>query len=195
MSFDAKRLGLTVLLCLPLLCAAAEATSVRCEKTQLHPGAPAETRQFAFLVGDFAVNLQAWRDEKWTPPRPTNARWNGWYGLNGMAIVDEWYDPDPAIDPDGGRGINVRMYDSDEGLWKMMWISTSNKQVTDLRAQMVDGVLTMWQVSPAGAKTKSVFEVLDEDHWTRTAYVPTEKEDEWLPQFKLTASRIPCGQP
>ena len=196
MRFISKGFELTLLVLFfaPLLASAAETGPVRCDKTQLHPSAPLETRQFEFLVGDFAINLHAWQGGAWTPPRPTKARWNGWYGLNGMAIVDEWYDPEPAIDPNGGRGINVRMYDPDEGLWKMMWISTSGKQVTDLRAQVIDGVLTMWQVNPGGANTRSEFKVADDDHWVRTSYVPGEKEGEWLPQFKLSASRIPCGQ-
>lgn len=172
----------------------AEVSAPRCDGGVIHQNAPPETAQFSFLVGDFSVTLHVWKETTWSPARPTNARWNGWYGLNGMTIVDEWYDPEPAIDANGGRGINVRMYDPEEKIWKMMWISTSGKQVTDLRANMVDGVLTMWQVFPEQkSKTKSEFRVIDSDHWERISFVPGEEEGEWIPQYRLVATRIPCG--
>ena len=60
-----------------------------------------------------------------------------------MVLEDEWYDPDPGLDPDSGRGINVRLYDAEEDTWKMMRIATGSKQVQDLRAEMRNGKLTM----------------------------------------------------
>tara|TARA_R110002072_G_scaffold1780_10_gene14844 strand:- start:71884 stop:72453 length:570 start_codon:yes stop_codon:yes gene_type:complete len=183
-----------VVLLFSCVTSAAELMAPRCNDGVLHPTAPAETTQFSFLLGDFSVTLHAWQGNGWSPPRPTRARWNGWYGLNGMAIVDEWYDPEPGINPNGGRGINVRMYDPEEAIWKMMWMSTSGKQVADLRAQLVDGVLTMWQIYPLqSTKTKSVFEVIDPNRWARMSYVQDEETEDWLPRFRLVATRIPCG--
>lgn len=81
-----------------------------------HPDAPEELAQFDFLIGDYAITAHAWRNGAWTPPRPGPApRWNGYYTLGGMAIADEWFDPDPGLDPNSGRDINVRMWDPDEG--------------------------------------------------------------------------------
>lgn len=185
-----KRLILGIFLIAPL--AYGDQMPPRCADGDLNPHAPIATKQFDFLVGDFEVTLHAWRNNAWTPPRPTKARWNGWYGLEGMAIVDEWFDPDPAANPKGGRGINVRMFDEKEQQWKMMWMHTTNKSTQDLRAKMIDGVLTMWQVHPERPNFRAEFEVIDENRWARVSFVPGEKEDEWLPQFRLEATRIAC---
>jgi hypothetical protein len=164
----------------------------RCDYGERHPAAPAEIEQFEFLIGDYTVRFHAWQGDTWSPPQPgTSARWNGWYGLGGMAIVDEWFNPDPGIDPDAPRGINVRMYDDKAQEWDMMWIATGANQVQDLRAQVKDGALTMWQVYPDRPDFKAIFEIEDDDHWARISFNKNDK-GEWQKQFKLAATRIPC---
>lgn len=171
---------------------AQETAPPRCDYGKLHPSAPAETSQFAFLVGDYKIYLHKWLGDQWSPAQPgVTARWNGWYGLDGMAIVDEWFSPDPAQNPDAARGINVRMYDSEAGEWDMMWVATGAHQVQDLRAKVIDGVLTMWQVYPERADFKAEFEIRDEDHWSRITYAKDDN-GEWVKTFLLAAERIPC---
>lgn len=163
-----------------------------CEYGQPHPNAPAELEQFAFLIGDYTIQFHAWNNGSWTPPQPGRfARWNGRYGLGGMAIYDEWIDPDPAIDPAAGRGVNVRFYDGASEEWKMMWIHTQGAQVQDLRAEMRDGTLTMWQVYPERPNFLATFETVDDNNWHRISYIPDEA-GEWVPQFKIAATRVPC---
>lgn len=165
----------------------------RCDPGAPHPDAPAELAQFSFLVGDFDITSHVWQGLDWSPARPgPHARWNGWYGLDGMAIYDEWYDPDPGFDRSGFKGVNVRFYDADKSEWQMMWVSTGGKQVQDLRAEMRDGKLTMWQVYPERPGFLADFTVVDEDHWYRTSYTQ-DAEGMWTPAFKLAATRIPCG--
>lgn len=157
--------------------------------------APPELAQFDFLIGDYTVSAHAWRDGEWTVPRPgVPARWNGRYGLDGMSIIDDWYDRDPGSDPKTDRGINVRMYDPEAGEWDMMWIHTGNHQVQDLRAKVIDGKLTMWQVYPERADFRAYFNRLGPDRWQRVSLVPGKAEDEWVPQYKLVATRIPCPE-
>jgi hypothetical protein len=164
----------------------------RCAPGTPHPDAPAEFSQFAFLIGDFEITSHIWLNGNWSPPRPgPRARWNGWYGLGGMVIEDEWYDPDPGLDPSSGRGINVRYFDADESVWKMMWIATTGKRVQDLRAEVQDGQLTMWQVYPENPGFRADFTVEDADHWYRTQHA-LDDAGAWVPQYKLVASRIPC---
>jgi hypothetical protein len=165
-----------------------------CDYGAMHPNAPAQTQEFAFLIGDYTITLHAWQGEKWSPPQPgVTARWNGRYGLGGMAIVDEWFHPDPAQDPNSSRGINVRMYDEEAGEWDMMWVATGANQVQDLRAKVIDGVLTMWQVYPERADFQATFHVDDADHWSRVTYAKDEN-GEWAKTFLLAATRIPCGE-
>ena len=164
-----------------------------CDYGAPHAEAPEELSQFAFLVGDYQVRFHAWINGTWSPPQPgRTARWNGYYGLNGMAIIDEWYSPDPATDPNGPRGINVRMYDPDAEEWDMMWVDTTGRQVQDLRAKVIDGDLTMWQEYPDRPNFLATFHVEDADNWHRISYVKDE-EGNWVEQFKLVASRLECG--
>lgn len=165
-----------------------------CDYGAPHENAPEALSQFAFLIGDYKISLHAWLGEAWSPPQPgVTARWNGWYGLGGMAIYDEWYHPDPAQDPDAPRGVNIRMYDPEAEEWDMMWIATGAHQVQDLRAKMKEGELWMWQVSPERPGFKAKFVIKDADHWARISYTKDENGD-WVEQFKLAAARIPCDE-
>ena len=188
-------LGLTVLslkVLSPGTAFADELAPPRCDYGSPHPEAPAELQQFAFLIGDYTIKFHAWRSGKWTPPQPgATGRWNGYYGLGGMAIIDEWFDRDPGLEPNVDRGVNVRMWDDEASEWDMMWMATAGKQVQDLRAQMKDGKLTMWQVYPDRPNFKAVFEITDDDHWARISYTKDD-DGEWVKQFKLAATRIPC---
>lgn len=177
-----------------LLLSAALSPAARsaCDRGAPHPDAPPQTSQFAFLIGDFEVSLHGWQGDRWSPPRPIGARWNGRYALNGMAIYDEWFDPGPD-EPDGTWGVNVRTYDPAEQVWKMMWISLPDRQVQDLRAELRDGTLTMWQVYPERTDWKAEFEISDADHWARVSYVREPDGGAWTRQFRLAASRIPCA--
>jgi hypothetical protein len=172
----------------PLIYCTAAAAADACDPGTPHPNAAEQINQFAFLIGDHEVTLHAWSANGWTPPRPLNARWRGWYGLDGMTIQDEWSDPDPNT---GGLGVNIRLYDADENVWKMMWVSTSGRQVQELRAQMQGGELRMWQVYPERPGWKAVFEVLDEQRWARVSY-QQDAQGTWQPQFRLEARRQPC---
>ena len=163
------------------------AHGVICDQTP-SLNAPEDTSQFHFLIGQHVVKLHAWTGHAWTPPRPVNAKWNGWYGLEGMAIYDEWIDPDPQR---GGLGVNVRTFDAQESVWKMMWVSTSGLQVQDLRAQERDGVLTMWQIYPERKGWKAEFEILSDSTWQRIDYTQDDA-GEWQPGFKLVAQRLAC---
>lgn len=166
--------------------------ALRCDYGTPHPEAPAELEQFAFLIGDFEITSHIMLPTGWSPPRPgPRARWNGWYSMGGMMITDEWYDPDPGLEPGSARGVNVRMFDTASGEWKMMWVATSGAQVQDLRAEMRNGKLTMWRVYPTEVELVADFTVEDSDHWYRVSYVQDDG-GEWVPQFKLRASRIAC---
>ena len=181
-----------VLACLGWMAAPIAAQAARCDYGTPHPNAPSELSQFSFLVGEFDITSHAWTTNGWTPPRPgPHAQWNGRYGLGGMAILDEWYDPNPTEDPNAPRGINVRMYDAEAEQWSMMWMATGPYTVQDLKAEMRDGKLTMWQVYPDRPNFLADFTVVDADHWHRISYTPGEN-GEWVPQFKLAATRIPC---
>lgn len=158
------------------------------------PGAgPPGIDEFAFLIGDHEVALYAWRGDAWGPARPVAAHWNGRYALEGRAIVDEWLDPGWGQAPEV-RGVTVRVRDASTGVWTMSWVSTSSDRVSDLRAEVRDGRLTMWQAHPERPGWKAEFRVLDADRWERVAYVRDDGGN-WTPQFRLLATRRGCPPP
>lgn len=152
------------------------------------PLCAAGNTEFDFLIGEHDVKLHAWTGTAWTPPRPVNAEWHGRKSLRDQVIQDEWFDPNPNQE---SRGINIRMYDEQTDLWKMMWISTTGKQVQELHARRIDGVLTMWQVHPERVGWKAEFEILNNCVWARSDFVQQDSED-WQPQFRLVATERDC---
>ena len=146
----------------------------------------ADTDQFDFLIGQHEVTLHAWTGTGWTPPRPVNAKWNGRRGLDGLAIYDEWFDPQQ-----GSKGVNVRVFDPEEQLWKMMWISAPAYQVQDLRAQERDGVLRMWQIYPERPGWHAEFEQLGPCQWARVDF-QEDSSGESQPRFRLVATKEAC---
>lgn len=162
-----------------------------CDYGSPHPDAPIELREYEFLIGDFDITLSMWQVDAWVQ-RPQHARWNGRYILGGRAVMDEWYSVEPAIDPATNVGVNVRMYDPAEKIWENMWLSTGNHQTADIKSQMRDGKMLMWQVYPEPTpKWEAVFEFTDPDNWVRTQYVYGE-DGARSPQFRIDATRIPC---
>ncbi len=73
-----------------------------------------------------------------------------------------------------------------------MWISLPERQVQDLRAEVQGGTLTLWQVYPERPGWKAEFEIVDADHWARVSYVTDRDSDQWTPQYRLAATRVPC---
>jgi hypothetical protein len=167
----------------------------RCEYGQPHPDYAEQLAPFSFLIGDYVVTGHIWLDPQqgWSPPRPgVFSRWVGYYGLNGTAIYDEWFNQDLALDPASGGGVNVRLFDPDAGVFKMMWIATGQRQVTELTAQLEDGVLTMRQVYPERDDFYAEFFVEDENNWHRIDYRRDDESGAWRRNVRLNATRLPC---
>lgn len=183
-----------------MLSAAAHA-QVTCEGTVRcgnygapHPDMPEEFAQFAFLIGDFDVAFLNWDAEAgiWGEPQPYSARWNGYYGLNGRAIIDEWYDPGFGYREQAGAGINIRIYDTDEGRWETAWHYTANHEVRELHQQLrEDGRLWLWQVYPEAPERRVWFENYGNGEWARISQRQTS-DGAWVNAVKLYARRASC---
>lgn len=161
-----------------------------------NPGAPAESvaaemAPWDFLIGHHQVDVRLWQDGTWTDPVAT-AEWNGWWGLEGHAIIDEWFGPANA---EGlrNRGVNVRVWDEDAGRWRMTWQATRGAEAAIYESEVRDdGFMHMWQVSPPEeAETDAWFEITGDDTWIRVQKTRDET-GAWINQFRLDAMRVPC---
>ncbi len=170
-----------------------------CDYGERHASMPAEFDQYAFMIGDFRIEARRGQGEGWSPKGPREPLWRGKYIMNGMAIMDEWFGVDPAIDPQAGRGVNIRFWDAPEEKWKIAWQHTTDPEVRTLESSVdEDGLLRLYRIhdekfAASAEGQKIYFEIYDKDHWARI----TEKRDEngdYKPQLKLEAFRIACGE-
>jgi len=86
----------------------------------VHPDAPAQTEQFAFLVGDWDCAMKALTpDGKDTVE--IQAQWSGRYILGGWAIQDHWYSERSGV---GGWGTNIRWWNTEISRWENSWLNS-----------------------------------------------------------------------
>lgn len=164
-------------------------------------GAPAEGMaeefaQFAFIIGDYDAAIEPWDAEAgaWGEPLYT-ARWNGRYGMGGRAIIDEWYDPGYGYREQSGAGINIRIWDEAEGIWKTAWHYTTSNAVLDLRQQVLeDGRLHLWQVYPEAPERNVWFETHDNGEWSRISQTRDEETGEWVNFRRIYARPADCNR-
>ena len=88
-----------------------------CDYGERSPQVADAFSQFEFLIGDYQIEGFGWFNNQWyaNPNAKVPPRWNGYYGLEGKAIVDEWFNEDPGKTPETHRGINVRLFDEQAG--------------------------------------------------------------------------------
>lgn len=86
---------------------------------EMNPAAPAETAQFAFMVGRFDCTFPTVGMNPHDPERVETNRmtWQAFYALNGMAIRDEFYGS-------ASYGEQTRVWDDVAGEW-MITFQTS----------------------------------------------------------------------
>ncbi len=163
-----------------------------CDFGAPNPDAPAEIEQFAFMVGNHRVEAHVWTEDGWSEEY-FEAEWHGRWGLDGMAIVDEWHGVVFSPDIPQNLGVNVRVYDEETGRWNMVWQQTQNSESQVLQAEMRDdGYLHMWRVYPDGPEPKSLFfEVIDDGHWVRFDHTILE-DGTTVPRLRIDAYEIPC---
>ncbi len=97
-----------------------------CDFGAPHPDAPPEIEQFAFMIGNHRVEARVWQGDAFSTGY-LEAAWNGRWGLDGRAVIDEWFGAQVSEAP-ANLGVNVRMYDEETGRWNMVWQPTSGTQ-------------------------------------------------------------------
>ncbi len=160
------------------------------------PAAPAQLEEFEFLIGCFRIDAQRYHADRNDFGPTVQTYWNGRWALEGWAVYDEWFNVQiPGQPTDLGRGANLRMVNPETGIWTMVWVHTNNAPGQDLRAQMRDGDMVMWQVHPRRDNDwKAVFDIVDDNHWVRTEYVREHATDEWRPTGRLNATQVSCDE-
>lgn len=152
-------------------------------------GAPEAFSQFAFIIGDFRIDFRRMTEDGWSESLGT-ARWNGRYTLDGRAIMDWWYENGES----GAAGVNLRMYDPQEEVWKTAWHYTGNFEVRELRQKILDdGKLHLWQVYPEAPERNVYFETYEDGRWARIDQLKDPETGAWRPAVKYDATPVACA--
>jgi len=184
------RRALTALLVLSATTFTAPAyAQASCAHGKPAPDMPEAFSQFAFIIGDFDVNYRRMTEDGWSEPL-AQARWNGRYTLDGRAIMDWWYEEGEG----GSAGINLRMFDPEEEMWKTAWHYTGNFEVRELRQRVweEDGRLHLWQEYPEAAERNVYFETYENGRWARFDQRQDPATGAWSPAVMLEAIPAEC---
>ena len=109
-------------------------------RNTLNPAAPKETAQFSFLVGDWSCKTRFLKPDGKTYSEG-EARWNGYYILDGWAIQDDWI----STRPDGteGHGTNIRSFNPKTGKWDNRWLSAGSLQWRYYQSEQIGDTMVM----------------------------------------------------
>jgi len=155
-----------------------------------NPDAPDEINQFGFLIGNFRIESRIWQGDAFSEGY-LPAEWNGRWGIDGWAIIDEWFGPQIGENPQT-FGVNVRTYNPETESWSMVWQATSGSSMILGAEQGEDGVLRMWQTTPEPTQERYIyFEIYDDTHWARIDGIIGE-DGARVPKFRIDAYREPC---
>lgn len=129
--------------------------------------APEGLGQFGRLVGEWScTGYQRGREGEWAPNPWTN-HWSWMWVLDGHAVQDVW--EGSAASPAGPNiGTNLRIYDPETDLWRIVWTTTLTHDFDLFEAQAVDGDMVMTgRVTGRGARpdhhARIVFHDIGED--------------------------------
>lgn len=117
------------------------------EPVQRHPDAPPELEQFGRLDGPWDCSIFNLQEDGTWLQRAAGARWTFSYALGGYAISDIW-EPEPDQDYPGSIGMNLRVYDAREGLWRIAWTTADQARFDLYEARYEDGDIIMWGQRP-----------------------------------------------
>jgi len=104
-----------------------------------NPAAPAETSQYAFLIGEWECTTRMMGpDRNYVEGRAT---WIGRYILDGWAIQDLW----ESETPEGSRfqGTNIRSFDPATGKWDNRWLPQGSLQWKEFESEQRGETMVM----------------------------------------------------
>ncbi len=112
---------------------------------KINKNAPAETKQYAPLLGQWSITDSSIdKDGNWI--QGPGADWNWYTILDGNAIQDDWIQPPLDIEVEQGKrqyGTNIRIYNPKEKHWEQIWTSISGRKIDRFTAVGKDGTIVM----------------------------------------------------
>jgi len=132
-----------------------------------NPNAPAETSQFAFLIGTWDCTTRSMRPDG-SGFAEGKASWTGYWILGGWAIQDDW----ESRQPDGTvfRGTNIRSFNPRTRKWDNRWLPAGSLQWSYFEAEQKGDTMVMiggegTDGAGRGYLDRNVFHEIQADSW------------------------------
>lgn len=131
----------------------------------LNPLAPEETRQYEFIIGNWHCDTRFMDAEGNYHER--EARWEGFYMLDGWAIKDIWHSTLPNGHP--FQGINIRSFNPATKKWDNRWLPQFSLAWKYYESEMVGDTMVMTGGAGSDARgdfiERNTFYEIEADSW------------------------------
>ncbi|MEP5611308.1 MAG: hypothetical protein ABJP45_03630 [Cyclobacteriaceae bacterium] len=164
-----------------------------CNIAQVLPNRPIETSQLEPLIGTWITERESLsRNGEWIKS-DTKGIWNFEWGLKGHAIIDTYellHKDQFGKDSVDFSGINVRIFDPKEAIWKVTWVENVGRNFAHFTAKVVDGRIEMEGVNPAGRDVKVFFYEVKKDSFLWRLEWSFDDGKSWVAISRMKCSRI-----
>lgn len=161
---------------------------------KLHPQAPSQTAAWGRLVGNWECKIYA--------PQPNGqwvfggrAQWAWKYILDGFGIQDVWYQEFvnlPPVSAALGRdvtGSNIRVYDSENELWNVVWFSNSNNKLSRFSA-FNEGENVVMYNKESNPWRRITFYNIAQDTFSWKTESSADDGNTWQENLRIEAERV-----
>ena len=180
--------------------AAAAPTPARFSPTpaaRVHPDAPPETSQFAFLIGTWSCTMRSMKPDG-SGFTESSAVWSAEFILDGWAIQDWWVGQPPA----GGafHGTNIRSFNPQTRKWDNRWLAQGKLQWSYFEATKEGDTMVMIGGEGSDARgaylDRNVFHEISANAWKWRKDRSWDGGKTWLEGIAfIEARRTPTGGP
>lgn len=158
------------------------------------PEAPAELERWGQLAGTWSCASTFLNGDGEWQEVPGRATWTWAYVLDGWAVQDVWRGP-PGVATPGSTGTNLRIYDREAGLWRMVWATGVSTDFQVFEATMDEGSIVMSGNQAATATrpahpARITFHNFSDDHFDWNYQAPSAAD----PSSFMEYSRISCDR-
>ena len=162
---------------------------LRAQRATLHPGAPPETRQFEFMLGDWHGSITS-RD---SIGRETSVEifWTGTYILDGWAIRTDWRIP--LSSGAANHGSMLRAYDARQRRWHVAEFYTPGLELRTFTARVAGSeMIQLGETETASGRVMSrrTFFNITPDQYENRYEVSSDGGRTWREQSRSVVRRI-----
>ncbi len=134
---------------------------------RLHPQAPPETEQYAFLIGEWSCTTRFQKPDGSGEFNEGHATWTGEYILDGWAIQDLWVRR--LADGREFHGTNIRSFNPETKKWDNRWLPAGSLQWVYYESEMQADTMVMTGgegSDPFGDYVdRNTFSEITPEHW------------------------------